>query len=1007
MPAASRHYRDSFSLQTLAVCPSEWRCREDAAGGGGMMGRGGEGSGDRIAAACITARVRRRNLPPREPRGQQFDSGGETKSAIHTPDATPRQALRARGPQRCGRVVTLGAIAVFCTLLCGILGGLARSAASGPLVDPLDGRPLGWRLSEADCPAAVEAHWLDAAGGLDRRPCEAITLATGNGTRAILEYRLPPSRVIDEVRATVAVQAVAAGARVGIRLRYPRLIDPATRAPAASIVWGQSHRGRGQWEVLAATPELSARRLREMALRGQFGSGVDLDDAYVDAVVINAYTGPGRATVRLDNLRVDGLVAAGSVTAGNASPAAGATRTASTAKPAGVAAQPAAARSGAPPVSSIDSAFPAGRLTRVLEYNGEPLDYLRLLGFDAVLLSRPPTADLLREAVRQGIAVYAPPPTAPVPELEPLLSPLAGWYLGTSLDESQLKLAASEAERIGRFPSLWQRPAMVAPAESWDRFAGVATTLVYDLPPAVRGLSGTEQSRLLMDQVERTGRPVAAAVGVATMPPQRLIDQLDMLSRSLGAAKVEDFAWHPIWLQAMEAMKIGPRAIVFRSTRSLASGRQADSQRAAILSMVNRWLSIVGAAASGSRLRGILRSNRDDYQVAHLASERVELVVATRDQTAAAAMLDGPPTLQFRLPPGAPTYAWRVTDTVLEQLNVAADGAATGVSIDSPDWVEWIVLSNDASVGVELDRVLRRHAVMLNQDRWQLVSGDLLRTREDWRSAVGGGLVPRAAVPSGVLRDAANRMADVQPVLAAGRFSTAMQTTRTADAMGVQAARLLAGRLQPGVIQPTGLPTLLAPGATQLQLAWRPILDDGRWTANLLAGGEFDDADTMIRSGWTHQMRLASLAEANVGVDPAAGSDGGGALRIEASARGAVPLPGGYAGTVIRVRSGPVRVPVGSWVRIDARVRTLGFGGPHQGLLVYDSDAGSEIGTLVRGDAGWQNVRLYRTVTAERPLRVIFEGLGDGEALIDSVGVSMWQPPGEPAAPLRPLASSR
>lgn len=268
-------------------------------------------------------------------------------------------------------------------------------------------------------------------------------------------------------------------------------------------------------------------------------------------------------------------------------------------------------------------------------------------------------------------------------------------------------------------------------------------------------------------------------------------------------------------------------------------------------------------------------------------------------------------------------------------------------------------------------------------------------------------MVPRSAVPSETLRDAANAMADVQPVIAAGRFGTAMRATQKADALAAHSARLLAGRLQPAAIHPTGLPTMLAPGGTQLQLAWRPILDDGRWTENLLAGGDLDDSETMIRSGWTHQKRLDSVAEANVGIDPTAGSDGLGALRIEATARGEIPLPGGYAGTVIRVRSGPVTLPIGSWVRIDARVRTLGFGGPHQGLLVYDSDAGSEIGTLVRGDSGWQNIRLYRAITSDRPLRVILEGLGDGEALVDWVRVSMWQPPRAPVLPLRPLMSSR
>lgn len=890
-----------------------------------------------------------------------------------------------------------------------LLGNSSTASAAGPLIDPLDGRPLNWRLIDADCAAEVRAHWLDAAGGIDRRPCEALTLFTGNGTRAILEYRIDPSQIIAEVRATVSVQAVRRGARVGLRMRYPRLIDPATRAPLVSILWGHTHRGGGQWEMLTATPDGSQRRLREMAIRGQFGPEVDLDDAYVDAVVINAYTGPGLSTIRLDNLRIDGLV--------SVSPAASARMSAAGAEIAGRMTA-GGSLGGGPGGDSFDraalassafqSAFPPGRVTRVLEHNGEPLDYLKMLGFDAVLLSRPPTAELLREAVQQSITVYAPPPTAPEPELEPLLAPVAGWYLGTSLDDSQLDLATGEAKRIAAFPNLWRRPAIVAPAESWDRFAGVATTLIYDLPPAVRGLPGDEQTRLLRDQLSRTGRPVAAAVGVATLPPQRLIEQLDAISRGLGASNIEDFGWHSIWLQTAEALKVGPQAIVFRSTRSLTSGREADLQRAAALGMVNRWLEIIGPAAGGSRPQGELRSNRADYHLAHLSGEQIDLVIATNiSQPLRIPPPPSPQTLEFHAPSRTATFAWRLTDTAAEQVPLATDGVMAKVVIESPDWVEWIVFSDDPGLGRRLDRVVRRHAEGLNQERWRLVSDDLMMAREDWRSAIGGGLVPRAAMPVDALRMAANALTDVQPIIASGRFHNAMRATRSADRIAVDSRGLLAGRLHPPGMHATGMPTLLAPGGTMLQLAWRPILDDGRWTDNLLAGGELDDAEAMVRSGWTHQKRLESVADAQVGIDPTAGSDGRGALRIEAAARGEVPLPGGYAGTVLRVRSGPVSLPIGSWVRIEARVRTLGFGGPHQGLLVYDSDAGSEIGTLVRGKTGWQDIRLYRAVTSERPFRVIFEGLGGGEALIDWVRVSMWQSPEEPPMPLRPITENR
>ena len=78
---------------------------------------------------------------------------------------------------------------------------------------------------------------------------------------------------------------------------------------------------------------------------------------------------------------------------------------------------------------------------------------------------------------------------------------------------------------------------------------------------------------------------------------------------------------------------------------------------------------------------------------------------------------------------------------------------------------------------------------------------------------------------------------------------------------------------------------------------------------------------------------------------------GTGALRARVPARAEDALPGGYEGTAIQIRSPSVRVSRGTPIRIDVMVRTLGFGRPHQGVLVYDTIGGQELGVLIRGRA--------------------------------------------------------
>jgi hypothetical protein len=874
------------------------------------------------------------------------------------------------------------------------------SHGGGPLIDNMDSQPLGWKLSDADCPVEIRAHWLDPTGGLDRRPCEAMSIAAGNGTQIILEYRIDPAHLFDEFKATVSAQSVREGVRIGLRIRYPRVIDPSTRAPLQVFVWGHTHRGRNQWEMLSVSPEVNSQRVREMAIRNKHGSGVDLHGAYVDAIVINAYTGTGASTVRLDNLRVDGIVPI--------EPSGVAARSVSLNGDSQRSEEAAGTRVLEYDGSAIQSAFPAGRVTRILEYNGESLEYLKLLGFDAVLLGKPPTAELLRGAMHHSITVFAPAPTAPDPAIEPFLAPVAGWYLGTSYDESQLKIAAQEEKRIAALPTLWRRPVFIAPAEAWAQFAGVATSIVYDMPLATRGLDGSEESQLLLDQVQRTGRPIATAVGIATQPPQRLVNQLDGLSRVLGATEITDYGWHALYQQVARSLVIAPRAIVYRSSRSLASGNEADSQRALALGYINRWILSVGPMLQDAQFRGMLRCNDERYQAIHLATPQFDLVIAVLKRSASDPSIAAPSAapLQFRLPFGNANVAWRMTDTTAQQLPMSGDATSQSVTIESPDLVEWILTSNDPGLGGRLDRVLRTQAMLMNQERWQLATDSAMRARDDWSSAMGGGLIPRTAYPSDMLRVAAEQLASVQPHIGAQRWSAAMSATRSADLLIARSNGLLRSRLQPANVPITGMPTLLAPGGTQLQLAWLPSLEDGNWTNNLLAGGDLENSQAMLQTGWTYQKRLENLATTAVGVDPLAGEFGTGALRIESMGLAGEPLPGGYAGTTARVRSAAVAIPVGSWIRVEVKVKTLGFGGPHQGLLIYDSDAGSEVGTLIRGDSGWRTVKIYRVITADRPLRVTAETLGAGEALIDSVSVSMWQPPATPAAPFFPIVRS-
>ena len=113
---------------------------------------------------------------------------------------------------------------------------------------------------------------------------------------------------------------------------------------------------------------------------------------------------------------------------------------------------------------------------------------------------------------------------------------------------------------------------------------------------------------------------------------------------------------------------------------------------------------------------------------------------------------------------------------------------------------------------------------------------------------------------------------------------------------------------------------------------------------NRLTSGSLDGAE-LISNRWDVGHRMESAASTSEVTHITRGAfQGPGALRARVTPIAADPLPGGYERNGrSRSRARQFASPPGRAIRIDAVVRTLGFGNPHQGLLVYDTIGGQEM----------------------------------------------------------------
>ena len=873
---------------------------------------------------------------------------------------------------------------------------LVATRGFAQIYDSLDAYPPRWHLDRSDCQARVISQGHLAEGGVNAGACENVTFMAGNGTEVLFVYPIEPVQPLDDLTATVSVMSAKRGAQIGFRVRYPYLQDSETGRPVSVVVYGASYQSPSEFASIGVGAIERKLRLKSVAVRSEYGSKADLQDAYVDGIVINAYSGAGRSALRIDNLRVNGLIpVAEGIATGNRP-----------ANQSGLVMRPSTTGQPAP---RPNSPFQPGRIVRILQHNGEPLAWVRSLGFDAVLLPEPPDAEILSEAIRSRMLIYAPPPTAPKPEIQALLEPVAGWYvgMGKALDNRQVQELERTVSRLRKWPSRWQRPVIGAPSESWRDYASLVDAIIDDLPHRVRGLSGQEELAQMTQRRRVLADRIPVGVGIVSMPPRSMLRQVEAIGRAIGAPELTGFHWHSMWLQAMRSLEVTPSAILYRSTRSLTSGESFDEHRAMALSYVNRMIAMISPWVVSATPMTPPRLEGANYRCTRLVTNQTDLLIATSTAHRGSEVLSGDGTTLdlFLTPADAAKTVWRLTHFSAERVTPELTPAGARLRIVSPDATEILMLSSDPAMGGQASLSAQRFARQAALDRWQLANNLVNQTSQNWVTAIATRAANRQSI-SNLVNVAQQTLADAEPMFRSGDIDSTLRMACRADAWAMRSEWQLAEALMPDWPQRTSSPPIEI-GAAEIQAIWRPLMDDAGWGKNLLTSGNLDTQDLIGSERWTFGKRLTNRANSELLHITRGVYEGAGALRARVTSLTDEPLPGGYEGTVVQIQSPSVRVPAGRAVRIDAKVRTLGFGRPHQGLLMYDSIGGQPMGVLIRGQAEWTNVRLYRQAIKETELHVMFELIGGGEATIDEVELRVWQPDANAPEPaMRPIADS-
>ncbi len=861
-----------------------------------------------------------------------------------------------------------------------LLLALLASPIQAQLRDSFETGTTRWRLWRDDCRAKIAESQISFLVPHSGRSSEAFQLTASNGSYLYMVYELQPTAIVEELVASLWVRAAPAGMRIGLRITFPRSLHPESRMPLQCILFGSSSRGSSEWSLVEIRNPLPLLAEQQRVLRSQYGGKIDLRDAFIDGVVLDAYTGPGAIHVQVDDLYLQPTIPASMIEA---------------------------PRSDLASRGSEDEESRVARFTEHwndlregfpiwLQYQGENLAWLETLGITGVVLDRTPSETWLMEARASKLKIIAPPPAVFATGRDFRdWERVDAWLLGTAMDSTSLESARSLSQSLAALPTSLFRPTFVECLEDQYRYARVADLVSVPIPIPTT----VDQSNQAIDIVgnmlnDIAGRSVGM-ISISTESPGAWLDQLRLAS-VLSGARVERDRMDALQfrLQVLRSIAKGPRGIFFRSSRPLDSGTVADTERATAIRLICAELSqITPWLQSGSIDSSLRLSPKQGVTVSSLKLSTSMLLMvyssAELDNIVAAPPRD---KLQFMLPPTQrSSTVLRLGNGRLEPVQKTTPEGNISVEVASPSFVEFLVATDDPRVIHYLQQSASINARSFVEQRLQIAESTL----ESAQATLVSERLPPSAPEWAQVRQAELEKRAAIYSLGRNDLSRAIDSADRASVLAQHVIRSSWTKALRDVPSPQSNPFLCS--ANTISLHW----DFGRFGvnrnwANIPIGVDLAEMTAKASpTAWNLNKRLE--AEVDSSVDFLSTIDVGTTpkIRFYAKSKSGQPIPGGYSGSSMRLRSPIVQAPVHSMIRIDGLVRVRQPQPVTQaGLLVYDDILGPAYGQLIRlsdhnGRVAEDAVplTLYRLVPESGQFRLHFELRGEGEYILERLAI--------------------
>ncbi|MHB8862790.1 MAG: hypothetical protein ACYC6N_10315 [Pirellulaceae bacterium] len=861
-------------------------------------------------------------------------------------------------------------------------------------VEPHEAPEKSWRMAEHDGSLRLSRHARTFEQAHAGQASELVQFHAGPGTYAHLVHDIPASRVIEELQISLWVKSNRAGLQLAARVVLPRTKDPRTGDPLTTLIRGGSYTQAGTWQKLTIDqPALLVARQTPL-LRSQRAIEISDREAYIDMVVLNAYGGTGQTDLWIDDLEVSGQVSTGISTERPPGPDGPARWTA-----AGEAIV-SGAGAGPPPALHGSVLVIQGRpkLVRAIDYNGEAFAWLKSQGFNAVRLLSPPTSTQLHESEASGLHLIAPPPLNQSPsEYGTNVAQILAWDLGESISSELIEPTRRLATRLQSVPEPHRRPTICLPRDDIWQYSRIADLVVLDPPGPHGSLPLADFGHWYLQRVRlmRTGSQFWASVRTQTHPTvmeqARLMGDEASVAWTLEPEQIQLLAYH--------AIASGARGLWFRSESRLDATDRQTLLRAKTLAWLNAELQMLEAWAATGTHEAELKTGDRSVRASVLQTDRSRLLLVIRsfaDQQFVAGTVDHR-TVSLEIP-GVPATdeAYRLAENGLQRIRQERN-AGMHITLEPFTHVSAIVLTQDSLVinflALELNKTRRLRDELVAEIAAQMYAA-VVETHQQLLAATPASRLTSHAWDGESLSQARSELQHFEQLVAGGGHERAYEFLQR----GMQ--QLALARYQhwraaaDSFLSPVASPLCVSFFTLPAHYAFSRQLQNAAWGPNALAGGDLENIQHLQSSGWRNVTGPQPEVTAAVELSLHAPHAGRSALRLQCWSTDPERPPAFIESPPIAITSGPVPVRAEQLVRIHGWARVPDpIEGSMDGLLIYDSLAGTALAERILVAPDWREFTLYRAAPRNGAVTVTMALTGIGEAWLDDLTVNLLELP--------------